>query len=664
LVYGFAGKILYIDLTTGKVTTKPSEEYGRMFLGARGVNDMLFWEEAKQNMSPYDPEAPLIFGAGVMAGTGLIGGSRMEVTGVSPQKTEEFSLGNVGMGGTWSPELKFAGYDNVVVTGRAKEPSYIFINNDDVEIRIANGIWGKGVFATQDLIREQLGDEDIPVVSIGQAGENLVVYASIEQAYRSGTAMGAAMGAKKLKAVAVRGTKPVKVYDPEKVLEYNQKIIQMLQKTWLERGPGFGSKGRDAYNAGWLASDSGVVGQYESHAWRERPDIKKAYEDNWIGDNFYSAWACFNCPLPCQPLYAIPDIGLGLFRCYSTYWPWKVWVTDMKVAFEATRMMSDYGLETREIATDVAWLMHMYNDGVITAKDTDGIAFERGSKEAFFAAIRKIALREGFGDVLANGVLALAKKLGPKAQEYLIQSRGATMRTFDFRLEPGTGLGEAVAARGNSLRNTTYHMVLWGKPGVPKYDYPGQTPEQLKAGRAWAKETFGTEEAVNPLAYEGKGVALKWDEEGAAISDSLGLCTSMARPGRTGTPGSASGDPSYHHAADRYTAATGIPMDQKGLYSIAERVLNVERAIVVRDGRTRATDTLPEFFFKVGVADGAHKGRKLNKTKFEKLKDEYYVARGWDIKTGVPTRAKLEELGLKKIANELEKLGKLPTPKT
>jgi aldehyde:ferredoxin oxidoreductase len=662
LVYGWAGKILYINLTTGKVSTKPSEEYGRMLLGARGVNAKLFYEESKPNMSPYDPEAPLIFGAGVEAGAGLIGGSRMEVTGVSPSKTEEYSYGNVGMGGTWSPELKFAGYDNVVVTGRAKEPVYIFINNDKVEIKSAKGIWGKGIFATQDLIREQLGDEDVQVVSIGQAGENLAVYASIEQAYRSGTAMGAAMGAKNLKAVAVRGTKPVKVYDPEKILEYNQQIIQGLKPRWKKTGPTFGTEGKDAYMAGFAATDSGVVGDYESHAWRQRPDIMKAYEEGFIGDYYARPLGCFNCPLPCIPLYDIPDIGAAVWRCYAAFWPWKVWVTDMKVSFEAQRMMSDYGLESREIATDVSWLMHMYNDGVITAKDTDGIAFERGSKEAFFAAIRKIALREGFGDVLANGVLALAKKLGPKAQEYLIQNRGSTMRTFDFRLDPGTGLGEAIASRGNSLRATTYGMIRWNKPADPEWKFPGVNPEIFKKYQAWSKEEFGSEKAVQALTYEGKPTALIHEMDKSAVTDSLGLCKTMTHSEALAGMWAGMPDPSYKFVADRYTAITGIPIDEKALFKIGERVTNIERAIVVRDGRTRATDTLPEFFFKVGVADGPQKGIKLDKTKFEKMKDEYYQLRGWDVTTGVPTRAKLEELGLKDIADNLEKLGKLPKP--
>jgi aldehyde:ferredoxin oxidoreductase len=393
-----------------------------------------------------------------------------------------------------------------------------------------------------------------------------------------------------------------------------------------------------------------------------RTDIKQQYEEGYLGkENYAYPWGCFGCPFPCQPIFNIPEAGgIMVWRCYPTYWPWRIWITDMKIAFEATRLMSDYGLENREIATEISWLMHLYRDGVISAKDTDGVPFDRGSKEALFATIRKVANREGFGAVLGEGPVAFAKKLGSKAQEYLIQSRGATMRTFDFRLEPGTALGEAISSRGNSLRATTYHLINWGARAKSE-GIPGVTPEQHKVNKIWAKEKFGTDETINPFAYNGKPAALIFEMHGAAISDSLGFCTTHSRPERFGLPGSQAGDPSYKFAAERFTAATGMPLNESGLFQIAERIINVERAFVIRDGRTRATDTLPEFFFNKGIPDGPHEGRKLDKVKFERMKDEYYSLRGWDVHSGIPTRKKLEELDLKDIADNLKKTGKLTT---
>ena len=662
MVYGWAGKTLNINLTTGKISTTPWNDAARLYLGGRGGNAKLFFDHSKPNQRPYDPDAPLIFGAGALAGTGLIGASRTEVTAVSPAKTKTHSYGNVGMGGSWAPELKFAGYDNIVIKGRAEKPVYIFIYNDDVEIKDASGIWGKGTFATEGLIREELNDEDIHVMSIGPAGENLAVQSTIEQGYRSGTPLGAAMGAKKLKSVAVRGTKPVKVYDPEKILEYNQKLVETVIERRKSLGLGIPrSEGKDAYLQGFLVGDAGVVGDYESHAWRERPDIKKAYEESYLEEYFYKNTGCFGCPFPCQPLFNLPNIGVCIWRCYPTYWPWKIWLTDLKVSFEATRMMTDLGMDSREIATIVSWLMHLYHDGKITASNLDGIPFERGSPEALFETIRKVAFRDGFGRVLADGPLALAEKLGPDAKAYLIHSHGLTMRTFEFRTEPGTALGEAIASRGNSLRATTYHIVIWDKP--PREGYQGIPPEARDEKYAWAKKMFGTEKAIMATEYEGKPRSLIYEMNGAAISDSLGYCTSMVRPRRSGAPGSMVGDLSYAFAAKRFTAATGVPLDEAGLFKIGERICNLERAIVVRDGRTRTTDNLPDFFFRVPVPDGPQKGRKLDRKKFEEMKDEYYRLRGWDVKTGLPKRRTLEEMGMKDVADYLDRLKKLaPEP--
>jgi len=658
MVYGWAGKTLQIDLSKGKFSTAPWSEEAKMYLGGRGGNSWLFFKHSKPGQTPYDEDAPLIFGAGALASTGLIGASRMEVTAVSPGKTETHSLGNVGMGGSWAPELKFAGYDHIVIKGRAEKPVYISIYNDDVEIRDAAGVWGKGTFDTQGLIRDELGDDDTQVASIGPAGENLAVQSTIEHGYRSGTPLGAAMGAKKLKAVAVRGTKPVQVHDPEKILELNRRLVETMKDARERLGVGISrGEGKDAYLQGFLVGDAGVVGDYESHAWRERPDVKKAYEENYLGDYFEKNIGCFGCPFPCQPLYNLPDVGACIWRCYPTYWPWKLWMTDLGAAFKGTRMMSDLGMDNKEIATIVSWLMHLYHDGVVKASDLDGVAFERASSEALFQTINKVAYREGFGKVLADGPIALAKKLGKTATEYLLHNQGLTMRTFEFRAEPGTALGEAISARGNSLRATTYHVVLWDKPA--REGYEGVDPEEREASHSWSKKMFGTEKAIVATDYEGKPKILIYEMNGAAIADSLGYCTPMMRPGRVGAPGSQFGDTSYAFAAERFTAATGIPMDEKGLLRIGERVCNIERAIVVRDGRTRETDTLPEFFFKVPVPDGAQEGKRLIRDKFEKMKDEYYALRGWDPKTGLQRYNTLKKLGMKEVADALKKMKKI-----
>jgi aldehyde:ferredoxin oxidoreductase len=664
MVNGWAGKVLQVDLTTGKISTESWGKDAKRFLGGRGGNAWLFWKNSKALQDPFDPDAPVIFGAGALAGTGLIGASRMEVTVVSAAKTESHSLGNVGMGSSWAPELKYAGYDHVVVKGKSGKPVYINIYNDEVEIRDASNVWGKGTFETEMLLKEMVDDEDAHVASIGPAGENLAVQATVEHGYRSGTPVGASLGAKKLKAVVVRGTGAIYVHDPDMILEYNRQLVKRVQDTRKRLGVANieRAEGKDAYLQGFLVSDAGVVGNYESHAWRDRADIRKEYEENYLGEYFVKHIGCFGCPFPCQPLYNIPGTGADIWRCYPTYWPWKLWMTDLSSAFKATRLMSDLGLDNKEIATIVSWLTHLYTDGVISEKDLDGIPFERASVEALFETAKRITFREGFGKILADGPIAFAEKLGKTAKEYLYHNQGLTMRTFEFRAEPGTALGEAVSCRGNSLRATTYHVVLWNKPA--KDEYLGVDPTEIKESLEWSHKMFGTEEAIIATSYEGKPSALIYEMNGAAIADSLGYCTTMIRPDRVGAPGSQFGDTSYEFAAERFTAATGIPMDEKKLFKAAERICNLERAIVVRDGRTRATDTLPEFFFKVPVPDGSQAGKTLDRELFEKMKDEYYNLRGWDVETGLQFESTLKDLDMEDIAIELKKMKKLGKKKS
>jgi aldehyde:ferredoxin oxidoreductase len=662
MIYCWAGKTLQVDLSTGKISMAAWDEDAKRFLGGRGGNSWLFWKHSKANQDPFDPDAPVIFGTGALSGTGLIGASRMEVTVISAAKTESHSLGNVGMGGSWAPELKFAGYDNIVIKGKSEKPVFLNIYNDDVEVRDASSIWGKGTFDTETELKEELDDEEIQVASIGPAGENLAVQATVEHGYRSGTPVGASLGAKKLKAVVVRGTGAINVHDPDRILELNHELVKTVQDTKKRLGIAIKrNEGKDAYLQGFLVGDAGVVGNYESHAWRDREDIRNSYEENYLGEYFVKNIGCFGCPFPCQPLFNLPDEGANIWRCYPTYWPWKLWMTDLSAAFKGTRMMTDLGMDNKEIATIVSWLMHLYHDGVITKDDLDGIPFDRGNAEALYETARKVAYREGFGKALADGPIVFGKTLGEKALKYLYHNQGLTMRTFEFRAEPGTALGEAISARGNSLRATTYHVVLWDKPA--KDEYEGVDPEERNDSYRWSKNMFGTEKAIIATEYEGKPAALIYEMNGAAVADSLGYCTSMIRPGRVGAPGSQFGDTSYQFAADRFTAASGIPLDEASLLEYGERVCNIERAIVVRDGRTRASETLPDFFFEVPIPDGPQVGKKLDKNKFEKMKDEYYSLRGWDVETGFQTETTLRKLGMQDVAKQLKKLKKLALKK-
>jgi aldehyde:ferredoxin oxidoreductase len=639
LVYGWAGTILHIDLTKEKVSKKSSAEYTSRFLGARGTCAMLMYEESKPGQNAYDPETPIIVGAGALAGTGAPCSSRTEITTRYPGQ-ESQGIASQAFGGCWAPELKFAGYDNLIITGKAKKPTYVYIENDEVKFKDATGIWGKGVFETNTLIKEELEDPDVKILCIGPAGERLVRCATIEHEYRGGTPLGAVMGSKKLKAVVVRGTKGVKVRDPDKVIKLATEHIEKLRiqhpKVDINN-----AHGPTAIKLHFEMNDLGVVGYYEGHEWR---DLDKTSGEPFLRKYGYKIRGCYACPIACTGIMRVPNIGTSVMRCYPFWWVWMLWLTDMEKAFEAVKICSDYGLDHRELAHATAWLMRLYNDGIVTVKDTDGILMERGSGDALIQLIHKVANREGFGNILAEGTLKFARTLSPKAESYLVHRHGVPGRTLDYRVDYGKTLGEAVTTRAGTHRNPGGDGEVWGK---------GMKPGALDAAYANAKNKYGTEKAVIPWEYEGKAKLLVEEEHRRSIYDGLGVCMSgaVARYTRDGA---------LEFWASMFSAATGLNVDEKRFSLFGEKIINLERACQAREGWTRNDDTMPEKFFTDPVPNGPRKGYLIDRNKFEKMKSEYYEIRGWDVESGNPTKETLERLSLKDIAYSLEKLGRLP----
>lgn len=669
MVYGWAGTVLYVDLTREKILKAPSAEYTRLFVGQRGTNAKLMYDNSKPRQSCFDPENPIVIGTGALAGTGTIGAAKLEITSRSPEQDEE-GFANTAFGGSFASELKWAGYDNVVIKGRANKPVYVYIENDDVYFKDASGVWGKGVFDTNTIIREELGDPDVKMLAIGPAGEKLVRISTIEHEERSGTALGAVFGSKNLKAVVVRGTGGIKVYDPDKVLEISEKLIKMLEKRAKERAEIAHERGKmitswpvygvSAYEGWFETMDIGEVGQFEGYEW---PDIQKARGEPFLEKHKTARMSCNGCPYADMPLVKVDNVGTSMFRCYAYWTPFHVWTTDWKKLFEYTMKASDYGIDYRALAKTMAWLMQMYENGVITEKDTDGIPMKKGSTEALLATIEKIANREGYGDALAEGALRFARKLGSRAEEMLVHRRGILPRSTDLRVVVGTALGLAVCARGSTHRSKFEDKVIWERSmknlGLDK---------EIKEAYARAKKNYGTEKAIIPWEYEGKAKLLLQADTHGAINDMLGLCKTILVPeftaGELGEFDHLGALPEPHSLQMAWlNATTGMNVDENWLLTVADRIINMERAFLVRDGRTRKMDTIPELFFKEPIRDGPRKGLKIDKDKFEKMKDEYYELRRWDAKTGVPTKETLERLGLKEVADDLDKLGILPESK-
>ena len=672
MIYGWADSILHIDLTNGKISKISSKPYIRDYLGGRGINIRLLYELTKPGQNPLDPESPMILGWGSLVGSGIIGGNQTEIT----FRTYPNGLyGNGNFGGTFGPEMKFAGYDHVIITGRATKPTYVYIEDDNIELRDASGLWGKDTFETPDLIKEEVGDPDVKVMCIGPAGEKLCAFATIEHNYRAaaGHGAGAVMGSKNLKAIAVRGIKGIKVFNPTKLIELSEKILgegEEVGKKRLKEAEEEIKRRSEGKDTAWIdkrqlgASIGNLNGFAEAGlSWddieKTNPIIFK--EEAKAGQGPYP---CFACPsiwrwLDCPWLIKAPNDGVMVLGCMSWY-VYRMYCSDLKMLIEADSLMSRYGLDHQSVQGVISWLMQLYDKGIISIKDADGIPLEKGSREAILATIHKIAKREGFGDLLANGALALAQKLGNKAEYYLAHKKGLVQSvSYDLRVHTNRALSCAVDTRGDTVRSssglyTPTVMYFLGK----KYN----DPEKVNEGLRQAKEAYGTEKAATPWEYEGMENLVRLYQDFCVAGDLLGECIFVLR-GIYGFKADSFSSDVRELLAVAFSAATGVGITAEELWKMCNKTITMERAWNIREGyKGREEDTIPRRLFEEPLPDGPFRGYVLKKEKIEGLKSKYYALRGWDIETGIPTRETLEGFNLKDVADEL-KLGKLQKTK-
>jgi len=627
-MYGWVGKILKVDLSSGAITTEPTEPYIDDYLGGRGLGVRLIYDNYRPGTDAFDPSNPLIFSMGPLTGTALSGSGRVDVTALSPMSQLRAKS---NFGAYWGPEVKFAGYDHIVIQGRAEKPCYLWINDGRVEIRDAAHLWGQDTFDTQKLIQQELADPEIKVVCIGPAGERLVRFACIitETGDAAGrTGMGAVMGSKNLKAIAVRASGDVQVAKPEEFLELSIQINNEIRKhpAYEELSQWGVSRGvHMMYQMGFFP-----VGYFEDVCWDEL--LEKYSAADYVQNNQLKNMGCFCCPNRCMNFISVPHIGQGLTSCepFSGF-TGGVWNLDMDVFWEATLLVNKLGIDCTETSAAIGLLMELYHDQIITAKETDGLAMERGSKEAILGTIRKIAGREGFGDLLAEGQKAFAEHLGPAALAKVDLVKGLAPHAYEFRAFKGTGLMQAVGHRGDPL-------PLRGSLLEVDWHHSNDWFQQV------AKEQFGDAEAAIPTSYQGKARSAVISEHMERVADNLGVCKWLF------------GLFIYQDTemvTRVFNLVTGKDWDLNRLLKVSERVRNLERMFDVRQGLRRQDDSLPKKFFDQPLTHGPYKGEVMDKDKFERMKDEYYDIRGWDKETGIPTREKLEELGLGEVADEV-----------
>jgi len=451
--YMRGGTLLLVDLSTGLIEKRPSKPFTDKFMGGHGLNVKMLYDLVDPAAKPLEPGNALSFSTGPFTGTLCPGSSRVAVAAKSPMTG---CLGLSNFGGYWGAELKYAGYDQLVVTGRAECPVFIEIENEKVVIHSAEHLWGKDNYETTAAVRQELKNPEFQIVSIGPAGENLVHYASImgrigNAAGRTG--MGAVMGSKNLKAIAVRGTKGVKVANPVGYMRACIATHDLIKNSELyEMYSTIGtSKGQDDNRLLKLSPFK----NYQTLTAEKPADIV-----GFVKSNLKKRTGCFACPVRCMDVFSIPDIGSGVISCLPyTELTNKILLSDMRSWWKVIVLCQRYGIDTHSLAGVLSWIMECFERGVITVADTDGIAMDWGNIDSILKMSEKIAKREGCGEVFANNLTQATQIVGRDSDQYAMQTKGTPHICSDLPHFRGRALAGAVETRGDHLHGGSF--VEW-----------------------------------------------------------------------------------------------------------------------------------------------------------------------------------------------------------
>jgi len=606
---GFGGKILSIDLGNGKVEAVPVDPDDiRDFIGGKGYAAKLLWNHTSPKVDPLGPGNVIILATGPLTATRVPATGRMCFVTKSPL-TDTYNDSHVG--GHFASEMKYAGYDFIIIKGKSVSPVFIYIKDEDIQIRDASTLWGKDSFETEEKIKDMLNDKRIRVASIGPAGENLVRYACVNidlyrQAGRGG--VGAVMGSKNLKAIAVKGSGFIKVHDPgtfDKYVEECYDAIEADENLYTMKRWGTGR------SVAWSSDQSLYpTRNYHSATFKGAENLtgEEMERKIWIKRR-----ACFGCPIHCGHL-AVTRGSSGYPRAVVEGVEYETTallgadcgIDDIEAVTYANMLCDRLGLDTLSTGGTIAWAMECYEKGLITDEKTEGLELKFGNAKAMIAMIKKIAYRKGFGNLLAEGVKIASEKIGGK--EFAMHVKGLELPGWAIRAAPSMGLAYATADRGGC------HQRAW----PISYDLGSKTPDG---------------KVLERFSPEGKASPTKYQQDVTASLYSLIACDFS-----TGTIG-----------VDRYVsllnAATGWNYDKKKFIEIGERIWNLIRLYNIREGITKKDDSLPERIHSDPLPDGVARGKKLPKKNFDIMLREYYEARGWD-ENGVPKKETLERLGL------------------
>ncbi|HHW42597.1 MAG TPA: aldehyde ferredoxin oxidoreductase family protein [Desulfotomaculum sp.] len=601
--------ILFVDLGTGKTRQEDvSPEMRRKFIGGNGFAVKILYDLLRAGVDPLGPENAVVFAVGPATGT-VIPGAAMTAAATKSPLTGIFI--DSYMGGQWGTELKEAGCEALVLQGAAAEPVYLFVDDGRVEIRPAAHLWGKKTSETERAIKEELGDPRVQVAAIGPAGENLVKFATIIHSTRAfgRGGLGAVLGSKKVKAIAVRGTGGVPHPYTEKILEYARRTYdEMLrQPAFAKNIPTFGSTVSVAGN-----NALGILGSYN---WQQEvfADAEKISGNDMVNRGLRVGHkACASCIARSAIIWRACE---GPFKGatsrgpeYETLYSYGSLIGNGNVEsiILADRLSDELGLDTISTGAVIAFVMECVEKGILSAQELDGMDVRFGNYRAMLDLLPKIAAREGAGDLLAEGVREISRRIGKGSEYFAIHVKGLELPGHTARGLKGMGLGYATSSRGGSHQDF--------RPG----------PE--RSGK------------FDRATIEGKAALVKKNQDMTTIGDCLIVCRRHSE--------------GFHGAFlnERYvelaSLATGMEFGLEELTLAAERIYTLERMFNVREGVRRKDDTLPERFLKEGIPGGPSAGMYVSREELDTMLDEYYQIRGWDPETGVPTESTLKKLGL------------------
>ena len=637
--FGYAGNILKVNLSEGLSSRLGTADYTNRFIGGRGVAAKLYWDFVPPEADALAPENCLICVSGPVSGFTGFAGSRWQICAKSPLGDREtFSYANLG--GKFGVNLKYAGYDGLAIQGKAKKPAYLVITNDNVEIKDASQYQGKSTFDTCDLLKKEYGNT-FSIMTIGPAGENLVTWATIltDDGSSASAGMGAVMASKNLKAVLVAGNTKPEAADPERLNSLRAQIKEIAKNI--------------------------------------------LYEEPWNDIDNLRPQVCFGCGLGCgRNSYKDTNGRKYKSLCQATMFYFKHIIAydgdlNHETRFLATRLCDMYGLDTSVIHGMVDWLAWCHAEGLIDEAQSGLPLSKIGGPEFIEKLTKMIAYREGFGDILAKGTIEAANSIGENAMERIgdfIANRNSETKDYDPRLMPATALIYAMEPRRpiQTLHEPVSPLFNWIE-WANKMENASFSSEVF---RKYSKRIWGSEEAADFTTMEGKALASKKARDRAYVKESMILCDLRWMRMWADYFTKNIDRPAFEHQI--FSAITGKDVDEDGLNRLGERNVNLQRAVLLRQGWDgRNDDQLMDYYFTQPLQKGelfcdpecivpgkngdvvSKEGAVIDRQEFEQLKDEYYELRGWDVETGLPKATTLKEFDMEDIAEGLAQRGLL-----